>query len=157
EATGGLRGLIEETGCSVVAPQAGLEVVKECCPIGTKIRSAETIDRAGWFQGEAIALEGRGHAAAYNLRWAKKSVVISGQMPIKPSPQAIEDLFQSLAGRSDRIEQHLKSLDRLSQYAPDLWLPAKPFFEQNANVYGSEWASLVETNKELVAKPSFRR
>src|SRR5262249_11879273 len=88
EATGWLRGLIEETGCSVVAPQAGLGVVKECCPIGTKIRSAETIDRAGWFQGEAIALEGRGHAAAYNLRWAKKSVVISGQMPIKPSPQA---------------------------------------------------------------------
>jgi hypothetical protein len=104
----------------------------------------------GWFPLELAPLHGRGHAAvAYRIHWAGKVVLFSGQIPIKMNQQAVEDLLRALAEPEGSASEYLRSLDRLEGLKPDLWLPLIPMNEQNASLYGREWADTIDYNRTV--------
>src|SRR5262249_42687408 len=100
KATSGLAAVVKSTGCRVVAPKAGLEAVRRRCPAGTELLTEEGLEKAGWLDVRAVPLAGRGVApVAYRLRWAGKTVLLSGEMPVKPgSPPAFEELRREVKG-----------------------------------------------------------
>jgi metallo-beta-lactamase class B len=153
ESTGGLEALLAHAGAGlqVVAPKAGLETVRPLCP-AEKLRTEEDLAKAGWFDVEAIPLAGRGQAPlAYRLRWAGKTVLVSGRIPVKASVPALEGLRNAVGALANGPADYLRSLDRLAQEKPDLWLPAVPVHGQNANLYDQEWEKVLGQNRHLVA------
>jgi glyoxylase-like metal-dependent hydrolase (beta-lactamase superfamily II) len=150
EATAGLAELIRGTGCAVVAPKAGLEEIRRLSPTGTKILTEDDIEKQGWFEGRAIPLAGRGRAPlAYQVKWAGKTVLFSGRIPVKFSGPAMERLHREVTGPSGQVESYRKSLDRLARIHPDLWLPAVPVHGQNANLYDDDWTKVLKQNREF--------
>jgi glyoxylase-like metal-dependent hydrolase (beta-lactamase superfamily II) len=155
EATGGLAELVKSSGCRVVAPKAGLDAVRRLCPDGTEVLTEDDLEEAGWFEVQALPLGGRGVAPlAYRLRWAGKTVLLSGRIPEKlASPMALQ-VLREVAGPGGGVEEYQKSLDRLEPVNPDLWLPAVPTHGQNANLYDQDWAKAVAQNREMFLRES---
>jgi glyoxylase-like metal-dependent hydrolase (beta-lactamase superfamily II) len=151
EATGGLAGIVQKMGCRVVAPKAGLETVRRLCPAGTRILTGDDLGRGDGFEARSLPLGGRGQAAAYVVRWADKTVLFSGRIPVKLSDPAAEQLVHDVAGPGGNVAEYLKSLDRLAQVHPALWLPAVPVHGQNANLYDGDWAGVLEQNRRVFA------
>jgi len=150
EATAGLGPLVQSTGCQVVAPRAGLDTVRRLCPATARISTAEDVGKAGWFQVEAIALEGLGLAPlAYQLSWAGKIVLVSGHVPVKLSTATTSQLRRAVEASGGNREQYLQSLQRLGRLRPNLWLPAVPVHGQNANVYDADWPDVLAENGRL--------
>jgi metallo-beta-lactamase class B len=150
-ATAGLAALVKGSGCRIVAPKAGVEEVRRLCPAGVAVLTAEDLEKGGGFEVRAIPLGGRGLApVAYRLRWAGKTVLVTGRIPEKKPRLEIENLRRALGGDSTRREQYAAALDRLAPVAPDLWLPAVPVDGQNANVYDREWAETLAANREVL-------
>jgi glyoxylase-like metal-dependent hydrolase (beta-lactamase superfamily II) len=149
EATAGLATLVQSTGCQVVAPGAGLERVRRLCPAGAKLLSGEDFEKSGWLDVQAIPLLGRGLTpAAYRVRWASKTVLFSGRIPVKLSAPTAEQLLQDVAAEGT-TEPYLKALDRLANVKPDLWLPAVPVHGQNANLYEDDWEKVLTQNRQV--------
>jgi hydroxyacylglutathione hydrolase len=148
-ATAGLAALVRRTGCKVVAPGAGLDAVRARCPTGAEVFPAEGLAKRGWFDAEAVPLAGRGVApVAYRLRWAGKTVLLSGRIPVKVSVAAVEELMRDVMGHGSPPD-YLKSLAALRRPGPDLWLPAVPVHGQNANLYDRDWEQTLAKNAEL--------
>jgi hypothetical protein len=150
EATAGLAALVQGGSCPVVAPKAGLETVRRLCPAGTTVYPAEDLEKNGWFEVRAIPVPGRGLApVAYQVRWAARTVLFSGRIPVKLSEPAAEQLLREVPGSGGSAAQYVKSLDRLARVKPDLWLPAVPVHGQNANLYDDDWAKVLARNRDL--------
>jgi glyoxylase-like metal-dependent hydrolase (beta-lactamase superfamily II) len=148
-ATAGLKALVERTGCSVVAPEAGAEAVRRLCPADTTFVGVAEFRKSSGVQLDAIPLAGRGGSSvAYQVTWQGKTVLLSGRLPVKVSQESVEQLFRDvgLAGAQD----YLRSLDRLMHVRPDLWLPALPVHGQNANLYDEEWAEILRRNARVI-------
>jgi glyoxylase-like metal-dependent hydrolase (beta-lactamase superfamily II) len=152
EATSGLASLFARTGCHVVAPKAGLDMVRSVCPHSAEISTEADLDKVGWLDATVIPLRGRGVAPiAYLIHCEKKSVLISGRIPTKLSVPAMQELVRHMAGSyGDRID-YLKTLKQLRQIRPDLWLPAVPIHGQNANLYGLDWNNIIESLEQLLS------
>jgi hypothetical protein len=149
EATTGLEALVQHTGCQVVASRAGLESIQRRCPADARVIAEEDLERSGWFPVSVIPLGGRGvFPVAYELRWAEKRVLLSGRIPVKPSPEAAERLQFEVGTRGSAAE-YLKSLDRLAKVSPNLWLPAVPVQGQNANLYDQDWMKVLAQNRQF--------
>jgi glyoxylase-like metal-dependent hydrolase (beta-lactamase superfamily II) len=150
-ATGGLAALAAGTGCKVVAPKAGLEEVRRRCPSGAELLTEEDLEKGDWFEAKAVPLGGRGLAPlAYRVRWAGKTVLLSGRIPVKPGdPSVVRRLAGAVGGPGGSVEKYLKSLARLAEVRPDVWLPAEPVHGQNANVYDDEWGKVLAQNRQL--------
>jgi glyoxylase-like metal-dependent hydrolase (beta-lactamase superfamily II) len=145
EATAGLAALVRDSGCQVVGPEAGLEEVRRLCPAGTRLLGDGDLTTAGWFEVRSIPLQGRGVApVAYELRRAGKTVLVSGRIPVKLSLPEAERLVSEVTGPGE----YRKSLDRLAEVRPDLWLPAVPVYGQNANLYDDDWMKVIEQNRQ---------
>jgi metallo-beta-lactamase class B len=150
-ATAGLAALVGRTGCQVVAPKGGVEEVRSRCPAGTKILTEEELEKANWFEVRALPLGGRGLApVAYELHWTGKTVLVSGRLPVKASVPALEELLRDVPQSAEGVTGFRKSLERLAQARPALWLPAVPVHGQNANLYDLEWEKILETNRRLL-------
>ena len=150
EATAGLAELAGQGRPEVVAAADGLRAVRAACPVGTVVVAADELPRRGWFDVKAIPLRGRGPGpVAYEVRWAGKTVLFSGRIPIEVSEPAVERLRQDFRDGGNRLH-YFDSLDRLARVKPDLWLPAVPADGQNANLYDREWAALLEANRRKV-------
>jgi glyoxylase-like metal-dependent hydrolase (beta-lactamase superfamily II) len=149
EETTGLDALVRHTGCQVVAPKGGLEAVRALCPAGTDVIDGEQFQQSGWLEGRVIPLGGRGAVAqACEFRWANKSVLVSGRIPVKPSVPSMQRLVADVAGvKQGRSAEYHLALDRLAQVRPDLWLPAVPVHGQNANLYERDWEMVIEMNR----------
>lgn len=153
ESSAGLDALVRRTGCQVVVPQAGAEQVRRRCPPETRILSEADLAKSAWFDVETLPLEGRGIApVVYRLRWAAKTVLVSGHIPLKPSAPGIERLQHELRGSPARAAEYLRSLARLADLRPDLWLPAEPVHGQCANLYDREWDQILLQNRQAVAR-----
>jgi glyoxylase-like metal-dependent hydrolase (beta-lactamase superfamily II) len=150
DALSGVRDLVTRTGCKVVAPEAGLGVVKEACPAGTKLLTCRELEQANWFPVQTLFLEGRGIGAAYLVKWLDKQVLITGRIPIKPSRSSEEELYQSLSSKHANPTQYRQDLDTLSKIKPDLWLPLVSVHGQNANLYQDEWQETLKLNGRLL-------
>jgi glyoxylase-like metal-dependent hydrolase (beta-lactamase superfamily II) len=150
EATAGLAALVRRHGCRVVAPRGGLETVRPLCPAGTILSAAENFGMADGFDVQTIPLGGRGRApVAYQVRWAGKTVLLSGRIPTKLSLVESERLLSEVAPLSGSSEHYLKALDRLTAVHPALWLPAVPVYGQNANLYDDDWEKVLAQNRQL--------
>jgi glyoxylase-like metal-dependent hydrolase (beta-lactamase superfamily II) len=150
EATAGLATLVRRTGCKVVAPSAGLDHVRGMCPAGTEILTEKSLEKQGWFAVRALPLRGRGLAPmAYRVRWANKTVLLSGGIPVKLSIPASAQLLTEVKDVSGNRREYLKSLDELRGVNPHLWLPAVPIYGQNANLYDRAWEEILQENAYL--------
>jgi len=152
-AMAGLPELIERCRVQVVAPPQGIRIVRESCPAGTVVLSADDLPKLGWLAIRPVPLRGRGLSPmAYQLSWAQKTVLFSGQIPIKVNYEAQEALFSDfLAARGD-VPDYCSSLEVLRAVKPDLWLPAIPSDGQNANLYDNEWEQIIADNRVAIQK-----
>jgi glyoxylase-like metal-dependent hydrolase (beta-lactamase superfamily II) len=152
EATAGLAELVRDTGCQVVAARAAIEEVRRLCPGGVQVVPAEDLGERGWFDVRTILLGGRGLApVAYEVRWAGKTVLFSGRIPVRLGETTAPQLLSDLAGPGGRADQYVSALDRLGQLRPALWLPAVPVHGQNANLYDDDWQKVLDANRQAVA------
>jgi glyoxylase-like metal-dependent hydrolase (beta-lactamase superfamily II) len=150
EATAGLASLTSQGGCRVVATADCLGKVRRHCPTGTPLVSVEEIDKAGWFPGRALALGGLADSeVAYQFSWEGKTVLISGQLPVKLTNETVQWLWGRLTGDGGSVAKYRISLADLGQVKPDLWLTGRPVRGQNANLYDDEWERILGDNIEL--------
>jgi glyoxylase-like metal-dependent hydrolase (beta-lactamase superfamily II) len=158
EATAGLGDLIEKCRPRVVAHPEGLRLIREACPAGTTVLSADDLPKMGWFDVVPVPLSGRGQAPiAYRLRWAGKTVLFSGRIPIKVNHDAGVALFSDFLESRGDVQDYLNALDRLRDPAPDVWLPAIPSDGQNANLYDDQWAQTLKDNRSIILREPFIR
>ncbi len=154
EATAGLAALVQNTGCRVVAPKAGLKAVEALCPAGTQVVDEDGLDLVGGFAAKPIALGGCGVAPlAYQFQWAGKTVLVSGRIPVKVTLPSADKLLSDVGGPGGDRVAYLKSLDRLAEVNPAVWLPAVPINGQNANLYDDDWAEVLKGNRVLFEEP----
>jgi glyoxylase-like metal-dependent hydrolase (beta-lactamase superfamily II) len=151
EETAGLAGLVEAYHCQVVAAPAAWQAVKGGCPAETSFLPAAELPAKGWFPVQPIPLRGRGMApVAYLVRWAGKSVLFSGRIPVHLSSAAEKALAADFARGQGNSDDYRAALHRLGDLKPDLWLPAFPSQGQNANLYDSEWQDTLKGNEDLL-------
>jgi glyoxylase-like metal-dependent hydrolase (beta-lactamase superfamily II) len=151
EGTAGLTPLVRDSGCAVVAPKEGLEEVRRLCPAGTRVLPEDEPGKSGWFEVRAVPLGGTGPAAvAYRLRWAGKTVLVSGRIPVRLTDATVEKLLREVTGPGGSAEQYRAALGRLAEASPDLWLTAVPLHGQNAFVYDDDWARLLGQHRQLM-------
>jgi hypothetical protein len=149
-ATADLAAIIRRHRCAVVAPKAGAHIVRLKCPDGTTLLNEDDRFQQGRFEMRTVPLIGRGVApVAHVLRWAEKTVVVSGRIPQKLNNQALLDLMREVSQSEGGPKQFRRSLTELEKLSPDLWLPAIPVHGQNANVYDREWIDLLDRNAEM--------
>jgi hypothetical protein len=150
EATGGLAALVQHSGCSVVTASAGEEEVRRLCPAGVKILPLAELEKQTW-SVQGITVKGRGRVpVAYRARWAGKTVLASGRIPLKTSQATMPAMIHAIAGPDGNVPGYLQSLATLSQVHPDLWLPALPVHGQNANLYDQDWLKVLGQNQRLL-------
>jgi glyoxylase-like metal-dependent hydrolase (beta-lactamase superfamily II) len=144
EAVAGLADLVAATRCAVIAPSDGVDAIRKICPDGADVRPAESPSMAGWFPLDVMPIQGRNEpAAAYVLRWANQTVVVSGRTPTLLTNDTLSDLRRAVAEPSGDAAEYLRTLDELAKLSPDLWLPAVPINEQNVRTYDGDWSSVI--------------
>ncbi|MHB1426713.1 MAG: MBL fold metallo-hydrolase [Gemmataceae bacterium] len=149
EAIAGLVPLARQSGCQVVAAPECLAKVRRHCPMGNTLVSVDELDKLGWFPGRTIALGGLDDSAvAYQMKWEGKTVLVSGRMPLVLTRETAEWLRNQFTEVGANMEKYRRSLDRLAQVKPDLWLTAVPVHGQNANLYDDAWEFVVKQNQQ---------
>jgi len=153
KATAGLGDLVGTFGTQVVASKSTWDVVRDRCPAGTKVMSPKALARKGWFSVQPVELRGRGVGpTAYRVEHRNKTVLLSGEIPVKPTQAAIARLSKDLSeGRGDAGDYDA-SLRRLSEVTPDLWLSTSAATGQNANLYSDEWGDMLAQNEAIVGR-----
>ncbi len=147
EATAGLKDLAKACHPLVVASKAGIEATRKVVGPDASVAPAEDWCKTSPFPVRPIALKGRGLAPiAYELAWAGKTVLVSGQIPILFDHYAVQSLSNDLSVSRENVAEYLLSLSVLAEKRPDLWLPSVPSDGQNANVYDDGWKSIIEKN-----------
>jgi glyoxylase-like metal-dependent hydrolase (beta-lactamase superfamily II) len=145
--TAGLKELVEKCHTQVVVSTEGLDSLKESCPAGTIVLSADELPAKSWFSVKPIPLRGRGLApVGYQVEWAGKTVLFSGRIPIKINQKSGQALIADLANSRDDLRDYFASLNRLLPLKPDLWLPLIPVDDQNANLYDTDWQREITEN-----------
>ena len=117
----------------------------------SKAMEATDLYRAGADRIVAVsALHGRGVApAAYLLSWGERQVLLSGRILAGTDQASLQQLREELPDRR-AVEDFQMSLERLSEFRPDLWLPAVPAQGQNANLYDRAWREVLVKNLSAV-------
>jgi glyoxylase-like metal-dependent hydrolase (beta-lactamase superfamily II) len=145
--TAGLKELVKKCHMQVVASPEGLEGLKESCPAGTILLSADELPDKNWFPVKLIPLRGRGLApVGYQVEWAGKTVLFSGRIPVKINQKSGEALIADLSQSTNDLRDYFTTMNRLLPLKPDLWLPFTPADDQNANLYDSEWQRAIVEN-----------
>ena len=109
---------------------------------------------------KTLPLGGRGLApVAYQLRWADRTVLFSGRLPltvqffgqtlIKAHPAELAALQAGFQESNAKKLEYQTALDQLNQLQPDLWLPTVPTDGQNANLYDNQWKQVIAENRKL--------
>ena len=111
----GLRALVEECAAQVFVPPAGIGVLERTCPAGTAIFPADELPGRGWFPVVVTPLHGRGAAPmAYRVKWAGKTVLFSGPIPIRANGHTDAALLADIAKSRDVTLDYLGSVYRLA-------------------------------------------
>ncbi|MDB5353456.1 MAG: hypothetical protein JWN86_4703 [Planctomycetota bacterium] len=143
----GLGDFALQSDSAVVGPSSAEAAIRTACGPKVKFVVSDQLAQLGWLPAEAIPLRGRGVApCAYQIVWAGKSVLFTGNIPIIYDGPALADLTADLTRDRDAAIEYLLSIASLEKLKPDLWLPAIPSNGQNANLYGREWTELIENN-----------
>ncbi|QEF98601.1 Metallo-beta-lactamase L1 precursor [Stieleria maiorica] len=78
-----------------------------------------------------------------SLVWTNR---LSGRKTMGDLQPQMEDLMGELAEAEGRLTAYRKTLLRMEQFQPDVWLPSRPLTDQNANLYDDEWDEIIENN-----------
>jgi glyoxylase-like metal-dependent hydrolase (beta-lactamase superfamily II) len=158
DATAGLGALVERCHPLVVVSPAGLPKARELCPRGTTILPADELPARGWFEVTPVPLRGRGVAPiAYRTRWAGKTVLFSGHIPIQAKLDTDAALFSAISQSAESTLDYLVSVYRLSDVKPDVWLPLVPVDGQNANLYDNDWRNILADNYRIGRRSMLER
>ncbi len=150
EASSGLASLVGATRCAVVAPAAAIEALRARCPAGTNFVDARSLASSGWFPADVVEVRGvKTPSIAYVIRWADRTVVVSGKLPARTELDSGLEIAPSLPAHGLSMPQYARTLDEFADVTPDLWLPAVPVCGQNAYVYDSDWIRTVCSNRRL--------
>ncbi len=149
--TAGLKELVEKHHTQVVAAYAGLERLREICSPDMNFLAAEDLPERGWFPVRLITISGRGISPiGYMLKWAGKSVLISGQVPAKLNQGTRASLAADLKRSNDDLRDYFLCMQRLHSLKVNMWLPAIAVNCQNANLYDYHWGQVIEENLNLI-------
>jgi len=146
----GLSSLVTQTGCKVVAPEAGIGAVKDACPSGTHLLTCQELEQSNWFPVQTWPLEGQGTGTAYLVKWLDKQVLFTGRVPLKLSRASEEAFYQAMSTKQVSPNRYRQDLDSLSRLGPDIWLPLVPTNGQNANLYQGDWHEILKLNARLL-------
>lgn len=113
--------------------------------------AAEDLPERGWFPVRLITISGRGISPiGYMLKWAGKSVLISGQVPAKLNQGTRASLAADLKRSNDDLRDYFLCMQRLHSLKVNMWLPAIAVNCQNANLYDYHWGQVIEENLNLI-------
>jgi hypothetical protein len=147
----GLPALAAHTPCRVVAADEGLPIVGPLVAPETELMSGAAFERLGWIDVKALPLADVHPAAtAYVVVWDGIKVLVSGRMPIQRSASECRELHSRLGGQADVAGRYRESLYALRREQPQIWLPAVPLGDRNANLYDQEWDELLRFNINFV-------
>lgn len=154
EATSGLGALIERYHTAIITDPPTRDGLEGSIPAGTEIVAPETFARRQSLALRAIALGGRGvRPAAYLVDLGGKAALFSGRIPIKPNAATAAALRDDLGAAPGLDSAYRAALNDLSELHPDLWLPAVPAEDQDANLTGDDWADLIAANWDVLDAP----
>jgi hydroxyacylglutathione hydrolase len=146
----GVADLVAKHHLTVVVPPAAREALSKTCPAGTSFLTPEEVAGRRWLSLTALRLHGRGIApTAYLVSWSDKTVLFTGQIPTEISHDSMKALHRYFSQARGEIADYRDSLRRLREVKPDLWLPAHPIDDQNANLYDTRWQDLLKENDAL--------
>jgi glyoxylase-like metal-dependent hydrolase (beta-lactamase superfamily II) len=149
--TAGLKEIVEKCASVVVASTEGIDTLKASLPAATTFIQLEDLPGKSWFPVVAIPLRARGIApAAYELSWDGKKVLCSGRIPLVITQETGKKLIEDLTSAGGDVRGYAASIFELRERKPDLWLPATPTNDQNANLYEREWAVIIEDNLSVI-------
>ncbi len=144
--TSGAALLAAMTGCSILAPELGMTVVREACPEASVV-SADAGFAAAGLSAKVAPMAGRGtFPTAYLFTWRGKNVLVSGLTPVKMSAASRADLLCDLGEPGASRDDYALSLLAAEELKPDVWLPLVSVFGQNANLYDDDWRATIEAN-----------
>jgi len=158
EMTGGLLPLVRRSGCPVIVSPTCLEQIKERLGASSTVLPAEGSIDPRIAPVLSIPLRGRGPGpVAYEFQWDSKTVLVTGEFLSKMTGLAgMQQLSEALEGLDGDRVAYAESLNRLTRLAPDLWLPAHPVHDQNANLYDRQWSEIIGRNLQAVRAASKR-
>ena len=136
--TGGLRSVVERWGCAVVAGRSEVASAPSA-----KVVPADALATIGLGAIVAIPLRGDDAPVAYVFDDGEKTAIASGRIPVKFDEEAMAKLAP--ISREAAVDV-LANTQKLAAVDPNLWLPARPWHGQNANVYDSEWSDVIASN-----------
>lgn len=151
EGLAGLHAVVCDTGCRVVVPGEGIEVVAGQCPPGTSLILADELKASDWTDLRSLPVSGlRRPEAVYYFRRNNSLVLVSGDVPM--DVDAIEAGRLKRRGPPDgwNVGSFSDSLAQLAEIKPDVWLAANPLRGRNANLYDRAWANILSLNHQLL-------
>lgn len=152
-ATSGLRELMEQTDWTVVAPAAAFSHLEAHSVTTSRFMAAED-SAAEWFPVTVLPLNTLGESpAAYNVTWEGKSVLVSGRVPTRVGEGSTSRLRSALERMHGDTNGYLTTLRSLRTLNPDIWLPARPVYGQNANLYENEWKAILSASRNEFTAP----
>ncbi|WP_372897362.1 MBL fold metallo-hydrolase [Stieleria sp.] len=84
-------------------------------------------------------------AAPRNLSLVWKNR-LNGRKTMGDLQPQMSDLITELNAAANRVVDYRKTLETLSRFEPDVWLPSLPLTDQNANLYDDDWHDTLENN-----------
>jgi metallo-beta-lactamase class B len=157
EATAGLKGLIERFGVEVVTTPATRAGLEDAIPEVTKLVEPEAFAKAHDLTLKAIPLAGRGRSPlAYLVDLGGKAALFSGRIPIKANAASAAALRADLDAAPGLENNYRATLNALAELRPDLWLPAVPVDDQDANLSADDWTDILDANWAAIDDPARR-
>ncbi len=151
ESIAGLSQLVAEFKCRVVAPSRAIEQLRPLLPTDSQFVAVEELGENNWLPAKAIEVAGLGVSpVCYELEWRDKSVLITGRIPRKITEESVMTLARELTADGSDAVAYLASINTLGKLRPDVWLPAIPLQDQNANLYESQWHDMIDDHRAIL-------
>ena len=74
----------------------------------------------------------------------------TGQKTFGPLEPQTSEFEAKLRDSNEYVTEYGHQLESLSQFAPDIWLPHRPYYGQNANIYDDRWEDILQSNRRVL-------
>ncbi len=156
ESSGGLTLLLKAGVKTVIAAEAGRDLLRQQHPGNWKLIAAESLQQQANWAIRLVPVAGLGMApAAYLLELEGKRILISGRIPGKLDSRGLmQEFLRDIRNNDGNASALLDAYDLLEPLRPNIWLPSSPVHGQNANIYGDQWREILERNRDAIRSGS---